>query len=103
MKKYKLLSKVWVTKPVKLHFSNESSSGYTEIPVGTSLTIVRNNEMSYTVAYSIKRKHWDTNEKYRIVETARLLKTDSNCISLLASASDVDNLLNVKRSVKKSK
>ncbi len=96
MKTCKLLSKVWVSEPVKLHFSNESSGSYFEAAPGTPLTIIKNNKLTYTVAYMSKRKHWDGSGKYRVIETARLYKTDLNKISELSTSDDVARLLKVK-------
>lgn len=51
MKTLKIGQELIVTNPVKVHFSNSSSSGYTELQVGTILIVTKQSEKSYTVAY----------------------------------------------------
>ena len=51
MKTLKIGQELIVTNPVKVHFSNSSSSGYKELRAGTILIVTKQNEKSYTVAY----------------------------------------------------
>ena len=51
MKTLKIGQELIVTEKVKVHFSNSSSSGHRELPIGTVLVVTRKNEKSYTVAY----------------------------------------------------
>jgi hypothetical protein len=58
MKNLKTGQELIVTEKVKVHFSNSSSSGYIELPVGTVLLVIKKNERSYTVAYRYDHEIW---------------------------------------------